>query len=313
MRSIDFELFKVKEHSGEDKIIMDEFLKTNEKEFEKMFERNNIKLNSNFYNILDLNKNLIGYDIIIQHLEKKVRKYKNIFFDISSFPRSVFFPLIKYLYKEEITNNLFIIWTEKKGLRNEINVVNYTQLNKIPLFPRPPDNKNLPFFYLPVLGYDERPILKIFEDNIFDIYEYKQFFPIITFPSEWPEEPDQIILKHIDFFTESITDQLKDIFDISNIIHVPSNNPFELFLKVKNFKENKNKIYKDFIITLSPFGTKAQSLGVCLTSVLLNDLPIVYYNPELYKLSEKEKNKNIDYSEVVGKTYIALIKGDIYL
>lgn len=313
MRSIDFELFKVKEHSGEDKLIMDEFLKTNEKEFEKMFERNNIKLISNFYKIFDLNKNLIGYDIIIQHLEKKGRKYKNIFFDISSFPRSVFFPLIKYLYKEEITNNLFIIWTEKKGLRNEINVVNYTQLNKIPLFPRPPDNKDLPFFYLPVLGYDERPILKIFEDNIFDIYEYKQFFPIITFPSEWPEEPDQIILKHIDFFTESITDQLKDIFDISNIIHVPSNNPFELFLKVKNFKENKNKIFKDFIITLSPFGTKAQSIGVCLTSVLLNDLPIVYYNPELYKLSEKEKNKNIDYSEVVGKTYIALIKGDIYL
>lgn len=313
MRSIDFELFKVKEHSGEDKLIMDEFLKTNEKEFEKMFDRNNIKLNSNFYKIFDLNKNLIGYDIIIQHLEKKGRKYKNIFFDISSFPRSVFFPLIKYLYKEEITNNLFIIWTEKKGLRNEINVVNYTQLNKIPLFPRPPDNKDLPFFYLPVLGYDDRPILKIFEDNIFDLYEHKQFFPIITFPSEWPEEPDQIILKHIDFFTESITDQLKDIFDISNIIHVPSNNPFELFLKVKNFKENKNKIYKDFIITLSPFGTKAQSLGVCLTSVLLNDLPIVYYNPELYKLSEKEKNKNIDYSEVVGKTYIALIKGDIYL
>ena len=313
MRSIDFEIFKVKGHSGEDKVIMDEFIETNEREFEKIFERNNTKFKSNFYRIFDDTKNLIGYDIIIQHLEKNGKNYKNIFFDISSFPRSVFFPLIKYLYKEELAENLYIIWTEKKGLRNEINVVNYTQINKIPLFPRPPDFKDLPFFYLPVLGYDERPILKIFEDNIFDIYEYKQYYPIITFPSEWPEEPDQIILKHINFFTESITDHLKDIFDISNIIYVPSNNPFELFLKIKNFKDNKNKIYEDFTITLSPFGTKAQSLGVCLSSILLNDLPIVYFNPEFYKLSEKEKDKNSDYSDVVGKTFIALIKGDIYL
>jgi len=306
-----FEFYKVYSHDGQDQEKMDELLEANEKKLHTSIEENKLTCNIKSYHIFDDNNNLVGNDIIIESLEEIIDNFRNVFLDISSFPRSVFFPLIKDLLGRNNVKNLYILWTEKKGLRNEINVVSYSQIYKIPLFLTPIPEKDVPFFYLPVLGYDNRPIETIFKENFFDICDYKEFHPIITFPSKWPEETDSILIRHIDMFSTNITDFFKDRFEIGNVIHVPSDNPFELFLKVKEFKENKDKIYDKYIISLSPFGTKAQSLGVCLSCVLL-DLKLLYLNPEFYSLSEKENINNVEDNDTVGNTCLSLIKGDIY-
>lgn len=308
---IKFLLYKVKRHTGPDFKEMDKNLENNLREFLNinLIKHKNIEVNE--YDIFDKNKNLIGYDIVRKDFEELNEPFENVFFDISSFPRSVFFPVIKILASNNLLKNIYILWTEKKGLKNERNVLNYAQKNKIPLFPKPVNNRNSHFFYLPVLGYDNTPIKKLFLENFFDIYTNKYFYPITTFPSKWPEETDNILIQHLDFFTEGFTNEIKDIFDLSNLILVPSNNPFELYLKIKKFKENKMKVYDNCSIALSPFGTKAQSLGVCLSSILL-DLSILYYNPEFYKLSEAEKSTVSKYEDLVGETYIALIKGELY-
>lgn len=312
LKKLDFEFFKVLQHLGKDCVLMDTLLAANRKDFETMINKNKLTINFNDYKIYDEHKNIIGSDMIIQCLiNQDLLNYKNVFLDISSLPRSVFFPLIKFLYKKETISNLFILWTEKKGLRNEKNVLNYSQINKIPFFPKLPNRTDIPFFWLPILGYDKVPIQKIIEDGFFSKYDYKEFFPIVAFPSRWPEETDEIIIEHMDFFKENITNSSAEHLELTNIKHVPSNNPFELFLMINKFKENKDKIFEDSIITLSPFGTKAQSLGACLASIIL-DLPILYYNPEFYKLSENEKSIGIKYERLVGKTYIAWIKGEIY-
>ncbi len=312
LENLDFEFFKVLQHLGKDCDLMDSLLEENRKDYETITIKNKLTLNFNDFKIYDEHKNIIGPDMIIQSLKNQDHlKHKNVFLDISSFPRSVFFPLIKFLYKNESISNLFILWTEKKGLRNEKNVLNYSQINKIPLFPKLPNRTDIPFFWLPILGYDRVPIQKIIGEGYFGRYDYKVFYPIVAFPSRWPEETDDIIMEHMDFFKENLSNDTSEHFELSNIKHVPSNNPFELFLMINKFKENKEKIFEDSIIALSPFGTKAQSLGACLASIIL-DLPILYYNPEFYKLSEKEKNKKIEYKELVGKTYVAWIKGEIY-
>lgn len=308
---IKFILYKVKKHSGPDFEEMDENLEINLEEFLKIDFYKSKKIKIKDYDIFDKNKNLMGYDIIRKDLEEIKEYFNDVFFDISSFPRSVFFPIIKILTSNMLFNNIYILWTEKKGLKNERNVLNYTQKNKIPLFPKPVNNRNYHFFYLPILGYDNTPIKKLFLENFFDIYPNKYFYPIITFPSKWPEETDNILVQHLDFFTEGYTNEIKDVFDLSNLILVPSNNPFELYLKIKRFKENKIKVYNNCNIALSPFGTKAQSLGVCLSSILL-DLDILYYNPEFYKLSKVEKSPDSKYEDLVGETFISLIKGDLY-
>ncbi len=316
LSNIEFELFRLTDNKGLHRNKLNALLEKNIREFNSLIDGSNLRYNLKNYNIYDEDKNLIGYENILNQFIKTHKNCHNYFLDISSFPRSVFFPLIKYLFEHKNTENLFILWTEKKGSLHETNVDSYSDNIKIPMFPEPPKAYNEPLFYLPVLGYDDAPIQKLFEDNYFDSFTYKQYYPILSFPSELPKDTDKIILRHFELFDEKITvvsDTLKfeGRLDLDNIIFIPYNNPFELYLKIKEFKENKLKIHKNPIITLSPFGTKAQSLGVCLSSLILN-LPVLYYNPEFYKLTPLESSSHTEYDALVGNTYVALIKGVIY-
>ena len=122
------------------------------------------KLESDFHLDLDLfsfhiedkNRQIIGFDEAFLRIKKELDNfnYEFVFLDISSFPRSVFIPLIKILFEYSKVRNLLIIWTNKGGLSFETNVLNYDQAVTLPRFSHiDPDFDDM-VFWLPILNYD---------------------------------------------------------------------------------------------------------------------------------------------------------------
>jgi len=185
---------------------------------------------------------------------------RNIFFDTSAFPRAIFIPFIKMLFENENVVNLFVLWTNKKGLIHEKNVKTFGGPEDLPGFihldPEPDDL----VFWLPILSYNTTdPIELILEQKHFK--KNKIFYPLLTFPTQWPDETNQILLANKIFFD-------KHIFKLEKIRYVPYNNPFEFFFEIKKFFDLKQKIYGEkFYLLLSPLGSKAQSIGACLSAL----------------------------------------------
>ena len=125
------------------------------------------------------------------------------------------------------------------------------------------------------------------------------FYPIITFPSHWPEETNRLLLKNKNFFKGNP-------FQIDKVLYLPYNNPFEFYIGIKEFFKSKEKIFKKkFVLFISPFGSKAQSIGASLAGIFLKRVRLLICRPVQYHYDIKEPPEG----ERI-KPYVALIKGN---
>jgi hypothetical protein len=244
--------------------------------------------------LFDENKLVVGHEPIIDGISKVLNEsaFEHIVFDVSSVPRVLIFPILKFLWRETRERDLFVIVTENEVERSPPNTgLEYTEPAIIPGFKGKDVGSDVIKIWIPVLGRDPKRI-----DRIEGKLHFDDIFPVVGFPSSTPVDTDLIVKLHKEFFnTHAVT--------LRDIIYTPFDNPFDVFLRmarlvrslrVKDF-ENRMKI------TTSPFGTTAQSVGVCISAIIL-DLEVLSTQPVGYRPVASDE----------GKSYIHCLKGRVY-
>lgn len=265
---------------------------------ENLKNKNNLNLTIHPFHRTNINEQFIGHEEIYNIIQEDFLGGfpNNVFFDVSAFPRAVFMPLIKILYQNTQVENLFILWTNKGGLEYEDNVSNYDQIVDVPLFSGVDIEKEDMKFWLPILNYNTSMIDLVLSQKQFKTNS--SLYPIITFPSHWPHETNNLLLENKEFFNNKT-------FQIDKILYLPYNNPFEFFIGIKEFYESKKIILNnDFILIISPFGSKAQSIGASLAGILLENIRLLICRPVQYHYDIIIPSK-----EEESKSFIAWVKG----
>ena len=271
----------------------------NLEELKKIKESNDLDLEIYPFNRVDENEQFIGHEeifhIVIKYLNEN--NYDNLFLDVSAFPRSTFIPLIRIFFDNSTIKNFFVVWTNKGGLTFEKNVVNYDQTMKLPLFSDfDPDSDDI-LFWLPILNFNINTIELVINQKNFK--KNASYYPLATFPTNWLHETDKLIIENKDFFESKV-------FQIDKILYISYNNPFEFYLTIKKFYESKKLIFDiNFFLIISPFGSKAQSIGSALAGILLERVSLLICRPIQYNNDINEPTE-----EELNKSYIGWIKGN---
>jgi hypothetical protein len=217
-----------------------------------------------------------------------------ILVDISSFPRAVMFPLLSHLYDRYRHNELVVGLTENESEKQEYNDnYDYTMPTWMQgfegVFSEKEDHVNV---WIPILGQDKRRMTKVLES-----FPFKTIFPFIGFPSPRPRDTDLVAKEHRDLF-EQYEISLKDV------LYSPVADPFLLYLRIERlmgYLMSVPEIKTRTHITISPFGTKSQSLGAFLCGKLLKT-GILYTQPVGYKSVVGDE----------GNSYIYYLRGRMY-
>lgn len=216
--------------------------------------------------------------------------------DVSCLPRLLMFPLLNYLYDTYKGSDLLIGVTENQSERVEKNKdYEYTEPDWIPQFEgrysTDPDSINV---WIPVLGLDKDRV-----ERILNKYHFDTIFPFIGFPSSTPRDTDLVAKVHRQLFCDP-----KYAIGAKDVLYAPLLDPFLLYHRVDRlvgYLLSVPEVDNRTTISLSPFGTKTQSLGVFLCAKFLN-AGIVYTQPIGYKPIVGD----------VGDSYIYYLRGVMY-
>lgn len=216
------------------------------------------------------------------------RKHRGDFLvDISCMPRSVAFPALRFLWQTKRARNLFVAFTDDPSVGHlESQAENYRPPFYVPHFAPPPTQINFKV-WLPILGSDYRPIRRIWNDQ-----SYNDIYPVVGFPSSMPLESDEIVRRN-----KAIIFGRTD-----KVIFASMNDPFQLSMKLNMLiDEIRGSLGPEIRMIISPHGSKPQSIGAFLTSVI-KDAGILYCQP----LSYDPK------AGMVGQSHVYWLKGQAY-
>lgn len=202
--------------------------------------------------------------------------YDVIAVDISSMPRSVFFPLIGKILSllddantrgEKRERNLLIVAAENAALDKQIrNVGIDDSAEYIRGFGSGFDlegSGNLPRIWIPILGEGQTDQLR----KVHDLVNPDEISPVLPNPSVNPRRSDDIVLSHRQL--------LFDEWDIEphNIIYVSENNPFEAYRQIFQTAEryrNALSALGGCNVAISAHSSKLLSLGGLMAAYELN-------------------------------------------
>lgn len=243
-----------------------DMIKTNLDELKVFLDKEYQELKIKSWIIRESQKRYIGdRDVAEKIFKYSIESYSDIIIDISSLPRSIYFPLVGTLLKRTDSiegKNLFVIVTENTDIDKCINErdaeedIRYIHgysggSNKMA------DEK--PLIYFPILGEKKLNDLK----KLYTQLNPKEVCPILPFPSKNPRRSDALIME----YHESLFDELQ--VEPQNIIYVPEQNPFEVYRILSKAIDNYNKSLEVFggcKVVLTTFSSKLLTLGVLMTA-----------------------------------------------
>lgn len=207
----------------------------------------------------DVAEKIFNYDI---------DPFTEIIVDISSLPRSIYFPLVGVLLKKTdpecggVRKNLFVTVTENTEIDRRINERDAEEdIRYIHGFSggsnKMADEK--PLIYLPLLGEKKLNDLR----KLYTQLNPKEVCPILPFPSKNPRRSDALLME----YHESLFDELQ--VEPQNIIYVPEQNPFEVYRILSKTIDNYNKslaVFGGCKVVLTTFSSKLLTLGVLMTA-----------------------------------------------
>lgn len=226
----------------------------------------------------------------VKHITKaSLSIYTDIFLDISSLPRSIYFSLsgktlsIIDSIETKIKKNFFILTTENAEIDSLIqeyanNDLEYQygfggQIETV--------SKSIPKIWFPIVGENKTNQFRIANQFI----EPEEICPVLPFPSKNLRRSDDIYVENHDLFF----DELK--IETQNIMYVPEQNAFETYKKIIKASENYNKTLKELggcKTVISTFSSKLLSIGALLAA---------------YECKSKDKDLNIGILNVNSLDY----------
>lgn len=220
---------------------------------------------------------------------------RDVVVDISGMPRTFFFPLIKYLYRQAEKGkikNLHVTVTEDPTLDGKIHGSEYGEADYISFF-RPQSAKKL--VWLPVIGKTEATrLLKIYTQIESECVEV---CPIIPFPAKNMRRADDILVE----LREALFAQI--YVSRNNILLCDESSPFDIYRKVVEMDGYYKERLKDLpgigevTAVVTPLASKMLSLGALLAAIE-RDLPVSYIEAGSYYIEAEGVEPTVSNPEI---------------
>lgn len=203
-------------------------------------------------------------------------EYTDLVVDISSMPRSVYFPLIaRILYlldhrstQESSPINLHVLVAENPELDAKIQKLGIDEKAEfMASFSGGFDEEAIqtPKVWLPMLG--EKRTTQF--ERIHDRVKPSEICPILPSPSRDPRRADSIVIEH----HSTLFDQHH--LDGRNFLYVSEQNPFEVYRQVMGAVKRYREVFGllgGCRVAISPLSSKLMSLGALLVAYEMKDV-----------------------------------------
>lgn len=246
----------------------------------------------------------------------EISKYTDIIVDISSMPRSIYFPLIgKILFlidsnkkAEKITQNpnLHILVSENAKLDSKIKDKGIDEdANYMYGFTGTLETESyadLPKVWIPILGENQTQQLIRMANKI----DPNEICPMLPMPSVYPRRGDDLLTE----YREILFDRLR--VDLKNYIYVAEQNPFEVYREIFRTVQHYQKSLETLggcQIVISASSSKLLSIGALLASYELKNQGVGIINIETYGYQIDD-----DIESVLDKTelFTIWVSGECY-
>ena len=310
-----------KVNTGQVDCLLIDFPSTNISTYQKLIDDNMLELQTIFkqyrlkeYNTIkvDFSRN---YDLALRALDLKLQKYNfeiysDIIIDISAFPRSIFFNIIKTVFDLYQSKNIMVFVSENVDMDIDIKEREFSEMNPIFGFKGCIGRTNLlkPInISIPLIGEGKTESLQ----KIINGFNADDVCPILPFPSRNMRRSENLLWEYCDIFTNML------MIESHNILYVDEKNPFELYATINQIIQDYQKSLKPIAgrlcFGISIMASKLLSLGALLVSldpIHKKEVTIFNVNASDYTIKEPldsfiKKNNN-------SEPYLVWIAGDAY-
>jgi hypothetical protein len=224
-----------------------------------------------------------------------LRKYTDIFIDVSSLPRSIFFPLVAKLLhiiekkKDGEPTNLFTFVAENSDI--DARIVDEgidEEADFVDLFRSGADRMSSskhPKVWFPILGEAQGIQLR----RIHDLVSPDEICPVLPSPSTFPRRSDSLVGEYHGL----LFDQMR--VEPQNFIFASERNPFEVYRQMSRAIRHYNNVLKPLggcRSIISSVSSKLLSLGGLLAAYELKrmryDIAIAHVEAQGYSIVDQE-------------------------
>jgi hypothetical protein len=202
--------------------------------------------------------------------------YGDVVVDISALPRTLYFPLIRYLLQlhdsssasnptAAVPANLHVALVESPTLDGRIREELTERADYLPGFLGTVElqqDEDVPRVWAPVLGEQQAEALKLIEQKISILDNPPEICPVLPFPAADPRRGDRLLLEYTQLFNAWRV-------DLRNIIYASEHNPFDVYRQL-------TRLHDQYVLALGPLGgakmivsahsSKLLSLGALFTA-----------------------------------------------
>jgi hypothetical protein len=248
----------------------------------------------------------------------ELQQFSDIFVDVSSLPRSVYFPVVaKLLFlldgiKNGLTTNLFVLVSESAVLDGRIVEEGIDEdADYIHPFRGAVERESAadrPRVWFPLLGENQRIQLT----RIYDLINPAEICPLLPSPSVNPRRGDNLVLE----YRELLFDQLQ--LEMSNFIYASETNPFEAYRQLRHAILHYTEALQPLggsSAVISANSSKLLSVGALLAAYELKragaDIAIAHVEAHGYLVRDSGKN-DLNRLASESRLHALWLSGDCY-
>lgn len=236
----------------------------------------------------DKEGHLVGGRLATSVLAKNIdaiSQHRDVVIDISGLPRTVFFPLIKYLCRQSdagVIKNLHVAVTEDSDLDGRIRSGEFGNPDFLYSF-RPTLPGNLKMIWLPAISSSESSRLEKIHTQI--ERDCAEICPILPFPAKNLRRADEIIMDMRSILFERM------LVSENNLLLCDEGSPFDIYRKILEvdtyYRQTLSNLdgLGDITTVVSPLASKMLSLGMLLAAIEC-ELPVCYTEAGSYQIAD---------------------------
>lgn len=221
-----------------------------------------------------------------------LREYGDIIVDISALPRTLYFPLIRYLLQlcqnegdvsEPTVANFHIVLLESPDLDGRIREELAERAEYLPGFAGGVDlqqDEDVPRIWAPVLGEYQGEALRRIEQKISAPDNAPEICPVLPFPATDPRRGDRLLLEYAALFRSWRV-------DVRNIIYASEHNPFDVYRQLCRLHDQYSEALtplRGAKVIVSAHSSKLLSLGTLLASCDRREIAVAHVEAHGYQV-----------------------------
>ena len=243
---------------------------------------------------------------------EEVGEYTDVFVDVSSFPRSIFFPLLAKLIHlhdrcdSSSRRNLFVLATESPLVDEHI-VDEGVDESADYIHPFRSGAERMaaagePTIWIPILG--ESQLVQL--ERLYELVDPNEICPILPSPSLNPRRGDNLVIE----YRELLFDRLR--IEPRNILYASERNPFEVYRQIRRtilHYQNALQPLGGCQPVVSSVSTKLLSLGALLAAYELRQagthVGIAHIECQGYRVGDMEAVRSMAHDSTLFGLWIA--------